>query len=95
MKKVLLLLCVVFVFTVSICFSYERPRWVGQPIYVYVPQYGQMSTLMKQAFMAWEKKSDSTVRFQFIDNTSNANIEVEFVDFVANCTGKYCISCLP
>ena len=93
MKKVLLLLCVVFVFMVSVCFAFERPRWVGQPIYVYVPQYGQMSTLMKQAFMAWEKKSNSTVRFSFVDSPSNANIEVEFVDFVANCNDANAVGC--
>ena len=94
MKKVLLLLCVVFVFMVSVCFAFERPRWVGQPIYVYVPQYGQMSTLMKQAFMAWEQKSKSTVRFSFVDSPSNANIEVEFVDFAANnCNNAQAAGC--
>lgn len=94
MKKTLLLVGFILCVTVGICFGFERPRWVGQPIYVYVPpQRGQMTVLMKQAFLAWEKKSNSTVRFQFVDNPNNSNIVVEFVDFVANCNDANAVGC--
>ena len=32
----------------SPCFALEKPRWIGLPIYVYIPEYGRMSVLMKQ-----------------------------------------------
>ena len=80
--------------TATICvFALERPRWVGQPIYVYIPQYGNMSVLMRQAFMAWQNQSKSLVRFKFVDKPSNANIEVEFVDFVSNCNSADAVGC--
>ena len=83
MKKIFLVLAIVL--TALTCFAAERPRWVGQPIYVYVPEYGNMSALMKQAFMTWQNQSNSLVRFKFVPSPTNANIEVEFVDFVSGC----------
>lgn len=92
MKKIFLSLFILT--TVTLCaFAAERPRWVGLPIYVYIPEYGNMSSLMKQAFMQWERQSDSLVRFRFVDSPSNANIEVEFVDFVANCNDIAAVGC--
>ena len=83
MKKIFVVL--ISIITIACCISAERPRWVGQPIYVYVPEYGNMSVLMKQAFMAWQNQSKQLVRFKFVNSPSNANIEVEFVDFVSDC----------
>ena len=91
MKKILLLFLLIA--TTAITFAAERPRWVGQPIYVYVPEYGNYSSLMKQAFSAWQNQSKSLVRFKFVSSPSNANIEVEFVDFVANCYDVNAVGC--
>ena len=63
-------LFVIFVFLgllVFPCAALEKPRWVGAPIYVYIPEYGQMSDLMQQAFEAWEHRSKKLVRFKFVN----------------------------
>lgn len=89
-------LFVIFVFLgllVFPCAALEKPRWVAAPIYVYIPEYGNMSKLMRQAFEAWEYQSKSLVRFKFVDRPSNANIQVEFVDFVANCNDAGAVGC--
>lgn len=91
MKK--FLICALMFLITTVCFALEKPRWVGQPIYVYIPKYGNMSVLMKQAFQSWERQSKSLVRFKFVDSPSNANIEVEFVDFVSNCNSDHAVGC--
>lgn len=92
MKK--FLITFILLLTTLSCFALERPRWVGLPIYVYIPtNYGNMTTLMKQAFTAWETKSKSLVRFKFVSSPSNANIIVEFVDFVSNCSDANAVGC--
>lgn len=87
------LVFVLLLITSLVCFALEKPRWVGLPIYVYIPENGQMSKLMKQAFESWEKSSKSLVRFKFVNNPNTANIEVEFVDFVANCNDAGAVGC--
>ena len=91
MKK--LLLSIVFLITIIACTAFERPRWVGQPIFVYIPEYGNMSALMEQAFVAWQNKSNDLIRFKFVNRPSNANIEVEFVDFVSHCNDANAVGC--
>lgn len=91
MKKIFVL--ILLILTSSLCLALEKPRWVGQPIYVYIPEHGNMSVLMKQAFTAWERQSKSLVRFKFVNSPSNANIEVEFVDFVSNCNSDHAVGC--
>ena len=93
MKKFLTILFTLIVIASS-CFALERPRWVGQPICVYVPaNYGNITVLMKQAFSAWETKSKALVRFKFVNSPSNADIIVEFVDFVSNCNDANAVGC--
>ena len=91
MKK--FFLSIILLITIISCIAFERPRWVGQPIYVYIPEYGNMSVLMEQAFMAWQKKSNDLIRFKFVNRPSNANIEVEFVDFVSHCNDANAVGC--
>ncbi len=91
MKKIFITI-LAFLFLLP-CIAAQKPRWVGQPIYVYIPEYGQMSDLMQQAFEAWEYRSKKLVRFKFVSSPSNANIEVEFVDFVANCSDAGAVGC--
>ena len=92
MKKLILTLFILM-FSMS-CFSAEKPRWVSQPICVYIPpEYGNMSRLMKQAFDAWQIKSNGLVRFKYVNSKSSANIEVEFVDFVSNCNDANAVGC--
>ena len=92
MKKIFTSIFVLITLTLC-CIGAERPRWVGLPIYVYIPEYGKMSSMMKEAFLSWEERSNSLVRFKFVDSPSNANIEVEFVDFVANCSDIRAVGC--
>ena len=91
MKKIVVFLAV-FVLTAISVFSAER-KWMSQPIHVYIPPYGNMSAYMKQAFMAWEKLSDSTVRFKFDSSPGSAKIQVKFVDFVTNCNSDDAVGC--
>ena len=93
MKRFILLILLLFCFSVQIVFAAERPRWVAQPIYVYVPECGKYSNLMKKAFLAWEEKSDDLVRFKFVSKPSNANIVVKFVKNVQNCGNEYAVGC--
>ena len=92
MKKILTSVFVLITLTLC-CIGAEKPRWGGLPIYVYIPEYGNMSRLMRQAFETWERQSGGVVRFKFVDRPSNANIEVEFVDFVANCNDIRAVGC--
>lgn len=92
LKKFILILLILF-FSFSVCLSAERPRWVAQPIYVYIPEYGKMSDYMQQAFMEWEEKSEELLRFKFVDKPSNSNIQVNFVDEVTNCNSPLAVGC--
>lgn len=85
MKKFLIIL--LFLISTNVVFSAEYPRWVAQPIYVYVPEYGNFTQLMKKAFSTWQNQSKNLVRFSFVNSSSSAQIHVEFVDFVTNCSG--------
>ncbi len=91
--KFVLLLFVVINISSSVAYAVENPRWVTQPIYVYVPEYGAYTGLMKKAFMAWEEKSNELVRFKFVTKPSNANINVVFVDHVTNCNSEMAVGC--
>ena len=85
MKKLLTIF--LFLISTTVALSAEIPRWVSQPIYVYVPQYGNFTPLMKKAFSTWQNFSKNLVRFQYVNNPNDAQIQVEFVDFVTNCSG--------
>ena len=91
-KKILLVLL-----TLLCCSIYtnaaESPRWMAQPVRVYIPEYGNFSALMKQAFNTWEDKSNSLIRFDFVERPSAAQIQVEFVDFVTNCNTNHSVGC--
>ena len=92
MKKIIFLVAL-FIITSFSVLGAELPRWVGQPIHVYIPEYSYFSSLMKQAFTTWENKSGGLVRFKFTSSPSNADIEVEFVDFVSNCNDIHAVGC--
>ena len=93
MKKIFFLF-LTLVLGLNVAISAEKPRWVGQPIYVYIPDNaGDYSRLMQQAFITWEKQSDELVRFTFVSRPSNANIEVNFVDHVENCNSPLAVGC--
>ena len=92
MKRFLLYL--ILLLTTSVCFAYESPRWTGQPINVYIPSnYGAFSKWMKQSFLDWQKTSQGLVRFDFVNSPSNANIKVQFVDYVTNCSSPNAVGC--
>lgn len=92
-KKCLVFLFVFFCLSAVSISAVERPRWISQPIYVYVPEYGKYTTLMKKAFCAWEEKSNDLVRFKFVSKPSNANIVVKFVNTVQNCNTESAVGC--
>ncbi len=91
MKKFLLLI-VMIIMAIS-CLAVEVARWTAQPINVYIPEYGNKSVLMQQAFNSWQNKSGNLVRFKFVSRPSNADIEVKFVDFVTNCNSDNSVGC--
>lgn len=92
MKKFLLCFFT-FLLGLQIVFSAESPRWVSQPVHVYIPEYGNYSNLMRKAFIAWEEKSDGLIRFKFMNRPSNSNIIVSFVDHVENCNSPHAVGC--
>lgn len=93
LKKILLTLLMLLFFNTLTVFSAESPRWVAQPIYVYIPDCGNYSKLMQKAFWAWQEKSDGLVRFKFVSRPSNANIEVRFVNNIQNCNSEFAVGC--
>ena len=93
MIKKIFILCFILLSSVLLAISAERPRWVAQPVYVYITEYGNMSDYMQQAFMEWEEKSGELLRFKFVDKPSNSNIQVNFVDEVTNCNSPLAVGC--
>ena len=91
-KKILLIIFLFFI-NFNISFAVENPRWVSMPIYVYVPQYGNYTKLMKAAFNQWETQSDKLVRFEFVGRPEDANINVKFVREVKNCNSENAVGC--
>ncbi len=91
MKRFLLTFLMLFAITLS-AVPAEVERWVGMPIYVYIQQYGNYSSYMRKAFQAWEAKSRGVVRFKFVTKPTDANIEVEFTDFV-HCSSPQAVGC--
>ena len=93
MKKFLTLLIVCIIGTVSV-FAYTFPRWKSMPIHVYVPQNaGIYSKLMNKAFNVWQQKSGGLIRFKYVSRQNDADIYVEFVDYVRNCGSESAVGC--
>jgi len=93
MKKLLILFLAIFVGTIC-TFGYSFPRWKAMPIHVYVPQNaGKYSALMNKAFNAWQVKSNGLVKFKYVSRQSEADIFVEFVDYVTNCGNESAVGC--
>lgn len=93
MKKlfVLFLTCIFAILSVS---AYTLPRWKSMPIHIYVPQNaGTYSSLMNKAFNEWQQKSGGLVRFKPVLRASDADIYVEFVDYVTNCGSESAVGC--
>ena len=64
------------------------------PVHVYVPQgQGLYTKLMYKAFDAWEKKSNGLVRFKYVTRKNDADVYVEFVDYVKNCSSDKAVGC--
>ena len=93
MKKIFnFILLVVLTLTLTVSAA-EYPRWVGQPIRVYLPEFPYFSKLMKNAFDEWEDVSDSLVSFRYVTRPHEADITVQFVDFVTNCSSNHAVGC--
>ena len=92
-KKSFLLLMLTILSSFIVVFAAEKPRWVAQPIYVYIPNFGNYTNMMVTAFKQWEEKSDKLVRFEFVSKPSDANIEVLFVKEVKNCNSDMAVGC--
>lgn len=92
-KKILLIILILLITNLNTIFAVENPRWVSMPIYVYVPQYGNYTKLMKAAFNQWETQSDKLVRFEFVGRPEDANINVKFVREVKNCNSDNAVGC--
>lgn len=93
MLKKLITICLMLIITTLISFAAEKPRWIAQPVYVYIPKQGNISNYMQNAFKEWEIKSGELIRFKFVDKPSNANIQVNFVDHITNCNSPLAVGC--
>lgn len=92
LKKVLVLFSVLLL-AITTTKAIEKPLWISQPIYVYVPEYGYFTDLIQMGFKTWQEKSNDLVRFKFVSSPSNANIQVQFVDYVTNCNTGSAVGC--
>lgn len=93
MLKKLFIICLMLITTTLFACAAEKPRWVAQPVYVFIPKQGNLSNYMQNAFKEWENKSGELIRFRFVDKPSNANIQVNFVDHVTNCNSPLAVGC--
>ena len=93
LKKIILSTFFFMILSSGYAISAEKPRWVGMPIYVYIPEYGNYTKLMQRAFLEWEKYSNDLIRFKFINKPSSANIHVHFVKQVKNCNSEFAVGC--
>ena len=93
MKKTILVLFTLIM--CSICaFAYTFPRWKTMPLHVYFPQnQGIYTKLMYQAFNAWQEKSGGLVRFKYVTRQNDADIYVDFVDYVTSCNSDNSVGC--
>jgi predicted Zn-dependent protease len=48
---------------------------------------------MRRAFDEWEELSNDLIRFKFVKRPLEADITVEFVDFVTNCNNNRAVGC--
>ena len=93
MKKIITLFLVLFISIVCVS-AYSFPRWKAMPVRVYVPQnQGKYTQLMYKAFGAWQTKSNGMVRFKYVTRQSEADIFVEFVDYVTDCGNESAVGC--
>ncbi len=75
-------------------FALDTPRWYSPTISVYIPpKRGDLTILTKRAFYAWQNKTNSLVKFKLVNDSSSANIEVRFVDFVQLCQNSAAVGC--
>lgn len=67
----------------------NRPKWASftAPLKVYIPSEctargykPNYSTLLHEAFEAWQKASDDFVRFEYVNDRSGANIDCQWTD---------------
>ena len=93
MKKILSLFITLLLLGFIAVYAAEYPRWVAQPIRVYIPELPYFSQLMQTAFAEWEEVADSIVRFKFVSKPTEADITVQFVDFVTNCSSNHAVGC--
>ena len=92
MKKFLAIFSIL-ILGAAMTFAYTCPRWKTIPIHVYVPEAGLYSNLMNKAFNAWQTKTNNLIRFKYVKRESEADIYVEFVDYVTNCGSESAVGC--
>ena len=74
--------------------AYSFPRWKSMPLHVYIPQNaGKYSNLMNKAFNAWQTKTNGIVKFKYVSRKSEADLYVEFVDYVTDCGSESAVGC--
>lgn len=59
-----------------------------QGLKVYIPKNDMLSTMMRHAFMDWQKRTDNNFTFEFVGTKSTANIEVIFLESGMNIRCK-------
>lgn len=94
MKKILILLCLMFLAITSV-YALSKPRWDKRPIKVYIPTDSNQSALMRSAFQEWQNGTYSAVWFSFLgENKKNeADITVYFVEKDTKCGNISAIGC--
>ncbi len=79
MKRVLITFLILIICT-GAAFAHEAlGKWNKRELNVYI-ENNRNSYLMKKAFGDWETATNKAIRFEFIENPSDADITVYFVD---------------
>lgn len=90
MKKIFLLLCLIFM----MAFSYvqaadSQKRWEDpRHLKVYIQPGLERSEMMKHAFSEWSRLTKNKLVFYYTDSKQSANIDVVFVDKLATNFGQ-------
>lgn len=94
MKKIFILFCILII-SLSSVYAATKPRWETKPIKVYIPGNSYTSKIMKNAFLQWQTRTNSTVWFSFLNesNKKDADITVHFVDNNTYCGNISAIGC--
>lgn len=87
MKKIVILILFIFVFSVVnvTSFASENKRWLyPNKIRTYIPPNHRRTVMMKHAFAEWTRLTNKKVLFYYVSSPDKAQLKVSFVKMIPN-----------